>query len=1505
MVPAYFVLLEKIPLTPNGKIDYKALPPPQIKAGEGYQGPRDAIERKLVEIWGEVLGSRTLSPAGQPQIGINDNFFQLGGHSLKAAMLAAKIHKELNVKLPLAGVFTTPTVKEQARRIKMVPGSQYVSLQRIEKREYYPLSSAQKRLYIMHQMNRHSTAYNISAVLPLAGQRDTEKLEKIFRKLIRRHESLRTSFHMKGGQPVQRVHEYDEVEFQIEYYDIETVEEEEQRTEDRGQKTETQGATHLSSVIRHLSSEFIRPFDLSRAPLVHVGLIQSRESKDILLVNMHHIISDGISQLVMALEFETLYEGHELAPLRVQYKDFSAWQNDLFAGSRLNRQKEYWLNRYAGEVPRLRLPQDHNRPGVFTYAGANYDFTLEKEEAEKFKRLSALNNGTLFMNFLAALETLFYKYTGQTDIIIGTEIAGRPHDDLRQIIGMFVNTLALRNYPEGNKTYEDFLKEVIDSSIKAFENQDVQFEELVDQLELERDPARNPLFDISIVVQNFRQAGENIPQPTGDENITSLKYRNTSSKYDMTFFVLESEQDIYIDIRYYTAVFEESTIKRLAVHFKNLVKAVLEQPAVKLKDIGIISPPERKQLLYDFNETAGEYPKEKTLHRLFAEQVERTPEHIAVVGPSAKKYMTYITYRELNEKSGQLAGYLREKGLKTGTIAGIMAAPSIETLIGVLAILKAGGAYLPIDPELPEERIQYMLYDSSTKFLMTTPGLPGKLSIINCQLLIVNDMSPESRRLNNPPKEANSINNYQLTINNLQLESSHLAYLIYTSGTTGKPGGVLITHRNLVNYVTWFTKEAGITREDKAVLVSSFAFDLGYTAVYPSLLNGAQLHIAAREVYLSPRKLIDYIALSGITFIKLTPSLYSTLAAEPGFPREISKNLKLVVLGGETINVKDIQKSIAGNRLKIMNHYGPTEATIGSVAHLIDPGKIDNYKKYPTIGKPIHNTKVFILDKDLKLLPRGVPGELCIAGIGVARGYLNNPELTFERFCLRRSGTPRRGGPICCANRLYRFSFVSGLGRDMMRNSLLSFPSSHLPNFSASLFSPPRKNFSLEAPGSRIYRSYRSHMSYIYRTGDLAKWLFNGNIIFLGRIDRQVKIRGFRIETGEIENRLLKYKGIQSAVVLPSPDNRSLCAYYVPAKNAHFTIHRLEEFLAKFLPRHMVPAYFVSLDSIPLTPNRKVDKKALPHPGKQRQTQYIAPRNEIEKKLSGIWSQLLKKEKIGIDDNFFQLGGNSIDLIRFVSTAYREFGIELPVTHVYGNPRISAISQYIISGQLAESEYVLLNPGKTRTLFAFPPGVGYGLVYKNLSLQLDEYSIYAFNFIEGENRLEKYMEIITALQSTGPYILLGWSAAGGIIFEVTAYLEKKGCKVSDIILLDAYWKKDKPTVDNDRQQLEMSDEFLKGVERELELLEMEFYRERVFKKIEKYREYNLNLRELETVGARVHLIAAADNVNPEQYSDWEEFTLNTFKIYKGFGAHVDMLSPGTLEKNAALIKTIL
>jgi acyl carrier protein/SAM-dependent methyltransferase len=721
MIPSYFVLLDKIPLTPNGKIDRKALPAPGIMGKDEYTAPGDEIEVRLVEIWSEVLGIE------RDILGIDANFFELGGHSLKVTIMVSKIHQSLNVKIPLAEVFRWPRIRELARYIKTVTKDKHASIEPVEKREYYALSSAQQRLYFLQQLDPESTGYNMPLILPLDKVKEKDKLEATLKQLIARHESLRTSFERVNEVPVQRIHEgaahppYKGVEFKIEYYDASQVKVKVDDYEGTGGLAPLPIESAESTI-----KNFIRPFDLSQAPLIRSGLIGLPEGSYTWIVDMHHIISDGTSHMILAEDFMSLYHGEELEPLKLQYKDFSQWQNRLFESGAIDLQERYWLELYADarEIPRLDLPNDFKRPEVFTFKGNRYDFKLEKEDAIKFKALGTRNNGTLYMNILAALNTLFYRYTDQSDIIIGTGVAGRPHVDLQLIMGMFVNTLPIRNYPAGGQTYESFLREVIAHSVKAFENQDVQFEELVDLLEVERNSSRNPLFDISMVVQNFRRLGEggssreNAGQieslPIADENLPFIDYENLTTKFDMTFFVFERGEDVHITIEYYTGIFKEETVKRLAMHLKNIVKTVGEEPSIKLKDIEMISGVEKQQLLHEWNDTVVPYPFHKTIHQLFEEQVEKTPDNVALIGqipplpaPGA------VTYQLLNETSNQLANYIsKEKNIRPQDRVGILMSPSLYRLIAVLGILKAGGAYVPIDPLSPYERIKYIIKDA-------------------------------------------------------------------------------------------------------------------------------------------------------------------------------------------------------------------------------------------------------------------------------------------------------------------------------------------------------------------------------------------------------------------------------------------------------------------------------------------------------------------------------------------------------------------------------------------------------------------------------------------------------------------------------------------------------------------------------------------------------------------------------------------------------------------------
>ncbi|HLP59996.1 MAG TPA: condensation domain-containing protein, partial [Candidatus Deferrimicrobium sp.] len=703
MIPSYFVPLDKIPQTPSGKVDRRALPKPGLNAGGNYTAPRNKIEKKLVELWAGILGRDEWHTSQlQTSLGIDDNFFQLGGHSLKATILVSKIHRELEVKVELMEIFRTPTIRHIARLIRGLKKETFQDIEPVEKKEYYPLSSAQKRLYFLQQLDLNNTGYNMPRVLPLGKGINKDKLESTLNQLIARHESLRTSFEMVNGEVVQMVHEH--VEFAIEYY------EQERRVED-----------------------FIRSFDLARAPLMRSRLIVHPDGDCTWMLDIHHIVSDGTSQTILTEDFMQLVgTGVPLEPLPIQYKDFAQWQNQLLASGLIKDQEDYWLQLYPGEIPRLNLVADYERPGVFTFEGDHYLFKLERGDTSKFKVLGARYGGTLCMNMLAALNTLFYKYTGQTDIIIGSGIAGRRHVDIQAVVGMFVNTLAMRNYPFGEKSYENFLKEVIANSVRGFENQDVQFEELVEKLDPARDPSRNPLFDILMVVQNFREVGPTISmeqlRPVDEHSpAVQYKYKNPTSKFDLTFFVYEQGDEVFINIEYYTAIFKPDTIRRLVSHFKQVVKAVIEEPGIKLQDIDVISEEEKLRVLYEFNDTDRDYPRDKTLPGLFEEQVEKAPDCIALsgepvglVGQVGPVRPVSLTYGQLNEHSNRLANYLyHENRGAPGQLVGIMMDRSLEMITALLGILKAGGAYVPISPSYPLERIKNMINDAGIKILLS------------------------------------------------------------------------------------------------------------------------------------------------------------------------------------------------------------------------------------------------------------------------------------------------------------------------------------------------------------------------------------------------------------------------------------------------------------------------------------------------------------------------------------------------------------------------------------------------------------------------------------------------------------------------------------------------------------------------------------------------------------------------------------------------------------------
>ncbi|MCX6581803.1 MAG: amino acid adenylation domain-containing protein [Candidatus Aminicenantes bacterium] len=1188
MIPAYFIRLERLPLTPGGKVDRKALPLPEIGAinRRTFVAPRTWVEIKLLEIWRDVLKFPGV-------IGIADDFFQLGGHSLRATTLASRIQKALNVNAPLTEIFKRPTIQGLAKYIEAAKKERYASIEVVEKKEYHALAPAQKRLYILHRMESSSINYNMPQVIPIAGTIDVERVQWVFKELIRRHESLRTSFEMLDEEPVQRIH--DEVEFETKVFGS---------PETFFQK----GFWPPEAIIK----SFIRPFDLAKAPLLRAGIIAGANGKRILIVDMHHIITDGTSNAILKNEFNVLYlgKGEELSHLRLQYKDYAQWQNSEGQRALIKEQEVYWLSMFAEEVPVLNLPTDFPRPIIQGFEGSRVEFILNRKESDALKALAKETGATLYISILSVFALLLSRLSGQEDIVVGAPVAARRHADLEKIIGMFVNTLALRNNVPAEASYREFVKEIKERTLKAYENQEYQFESLVEKINAARDISRNPVFDVAFNLLNMEDDADSSPimdlgnpdRHTGHEE---------TSKFDLTLTAVDFGERVHLSFEYCTRLFKAATIERFIAYFKKIVEELPGSIDQNLAEIEIITQDERDRVLYEFNNTGMDYPANKAIHQLFEEQASRTPDHISLVGADLRVCPNCLSYRQLNEQSDRLAGLLIEKGVLPDTIVAIMVERSVEMIVGIMGILKSGGAYLPIDPELPQDRIDYMLKDSATKILLTANEIASL------------------------PKECVFNSHHSSFI----IHHSNLSYLIYTSGSTGKPKGVLTMHYNITR-VARDANYISIEPGDRVLQLSNYAFDGSTFDIYGALLNGAGLVIISKNDVLAMDRLAGIIKREGVTVFFVTTALFNLLVdLEIGCFDRVRK----ILFGGERVSVEHTGKMLAYlGKGRIIHVYGPTETTVYATYYFIDA--IDEASGTIPIGKPVSGTAIYILDENLNPVPIGGQGEIYIGGSGLARGYMNNPEFTCEKFKIINNNLKIKNG------------------RDALRADL-----------NACGVGEVQENF---------------HHSILYRTGDLARWLPDGNIDFLGRRDFQVKIRGFRIELGEIEDRLLRHESIKEAAVLVNgeggAEKRYLIAYIVLKKEIEAS--ELREYLRGKLPDYMIPSYFVPLEKIPLTPNGKIDRRALPGPGLDVSDGYAAPGNEIEKKLVRLWAEILGRDalhasqlqtSIGINDNFFQLGGHSLKATILVSKIHKELEVKVELMEIFRTPFIRDIAGLI------------------------------------------------------------------------------------------------------------------------------------------------------------------------------------------------------------------------------------
>jgi amino acid adenylation domain-containing protein len=1169
-MPSAFVVLEALPLTPNGKVDRRALPQPELRPElePTFVAPRTPIEEILANIWGCVLGIE--------QVGIDDNFFELGGHSLLATQVISRVRNTLAVELPLRSLFETPTVASFAQQVEnSLHSGQSISdqpLLPISRSSNLPLSFAQARLWFLDQLQPNSAFYNIPTALRLSGQLNVTALESNINEIIRRHEALRTNFTTIEGQPIQVI--ASTLELKLLFVDLQNLPFDEREVEAQ----------------RLATNEAQQPFDLEREPLVRVMVLQLGSSEYVFLLIVHHIIFDGWSTGVFYGELAALYEAKctgkplILPELPVQYADFAVWQRHWLTGEVLETQLNYWKQQLKDAPTLLELPTDRLRPAVQTFRGTHQYIALSLELSEALAELSKGTGVTLFMTLYAAFVTLLYRYTGSDDIVIGTPVANRTPQEIEGLIGFFVNTLALRTDLSGNPIFEQLLRRVREVALQAYTHQDLPFEQLVEALQPERSLSHTPLFQVMFALDDALVPSMDLL----DLTVSSYSVESGTTKFDLTLSMENTASGLIGEWEYNSDLFDATTIERMAEHLQTLLEGIVANPEQRISELPLLTQTERQQLLFEWNNTTTEYPQDKCIHQLFEEQVERSPDAVAVVFEEEQ-----LTYRELNTRANQLAHYLRSLGVGPEVLVGICVERSFNMIIGLLGVLKADGAYVPIDPAYPTERIAYILSDSRLPILLTQQKLVAFLPEHQARIVYLDsDWEEIATKHELPPIS--------------DVTPENLAYVIYTSGSTGKPKGVMVAHQGLLNLVFWHQQTFKITSLDKATQLAGTGFDAAVWELWPYLTAGASIYLVKPELLTSPINLRDWLISQKITMSFVPTPVAQELLSLEWATESIA--LRYILTGGDKLH----QYPSVSIPFQVVNNYGPTENTVVTTSGLVVAQEQNQIS--PTIGQPIANTQVYILDQQLQPVPVGVPGELHIGGAGLARGYLNRPELTQEKF---------------------------------------------IPN--------PFK----ETQGSRLYK-----------TGDLARYLPDGNIEYLGRIDNQVKIRGFRIELGEVEAVLTQHPVVRETVVIArenSAGDKQLVAYLVPHQEPAPTNSDLRHFLKAQLPDYMMPSAFVVLETLPLTPNGKVDRRALPQPELRPELEptFVAPQTPTEELVASIWEKVLGVEKVGINDNFFELGGHSLlatQLLLQVNDACR---VELPLSKLFEDPTVASLSNYI------------------------------------------------------------------------------------------------------------------------------------------------------------------------------------------------------------------------------------
>lgn len=1202
-------------------------------------------------------------------------------------------------------------ISDTAPELAVLPAINPALMRRGSETGSAPVSFAQERLWFLDQINPGDVSANISRGVRIKGDLKQDLLQRSLQAVVNRHESLRTTFAtnqldaLKDSKPVQLIAANRTIEILVIDLSHEPANQREAKARDLAQ-----GAAR-------------RRFDLTLGPLLQATLLRLDEREHVLIVTFHHIVSDEWSLDIFFRDLWQLYKAglrgnsSPLPHLPIQYADFACWQRTLVESEALQAQSNYWRAKLQGAPAVIELPSDRPRPAIQSGRGASATFVLRKELTEALTALSDNEEATLFMTLVAAMQILISRYSRQHDIVLGSTFVNRELEETRNLIGPISNALPLRTDLSGNPTFREVLTRVKEVTLAAEAHRAMPFEKLVDELQLERSLSYAPVYQIAL---NF------IETSAGNTEVDTLildefEFQTEMAKLDLTLDIANKQDHLACRSVYNSDLFDAETIERMFRHFQVLLEGIVVNPDQPIAALPLLTPPELSELTTKIRRKRPVDTQNSCVHELFQQQVERTPDKVALVFEE-----TQINYRELNNRANQLAHYLQSEGVGPEALVAICLERSPAMIIGILGILKAGGAYVPLDPDYPKDRLSFMLDDMAPTVLLTETKLLDALPKQDARTICLDTLGERLAQQNDANPQSGVI-------------PDNVAYVIYTSGSTGAPKGVLITHANVTRLFAETQSWFHFDERDVWTLFHSYAFDFSVWELWGALSYGGRLVLVPYWVSRSPQGVYELLCKEKVTILNQTPSAFLPLIqAEEMAGQSNDLALRLVIFGGEALDLRSLQPWFdhhGDQRPQLVNMYGITETTVHVTYRPLSCADLQGAAA-SFIGGPIPDLEVYVLDRHRELTPVGVPGELYVAGGGVARGYLNRPELTAERFVPDPFGS---------------------------------------------------------ASGKRLYK-----------TGDLVRWLANGDMEYLGRIDKQVKVRGFRIELGEIEAALTQHPGVRQAVVIVREDqtgDKRLVAYLVPAAASVPGASELRAHLQRSLPEYMVPSSFVPLDAIPLTPNGKVDHRALPAPDESRpdlQQTYVAPRDRFEEQLVMLWTTVLQLKSVGVRDNFFELGGHSLLAARLFAQIENRFGKHLPLATLFQSPTIEQLANALRDSctERTWSSLVAIQPeGSRPPLFCIHAGGANVLIYRPLSRHLgNDQPIYALQAqgLDGharpltrvEDMAAHYIEEMRAFQPEGPYHLLGASFGGLVIYEMACQLSQQGQKVGLVAMLN-------------------------------------------------------------------------------------------------------------------------